>query len=243
MDANERQSGGVGAIHESPAEEPCGRDGAFAAAMGKGRVVSHGEEHVVDDYKTVIDISKHFEARLEDEFGASGRGLHERISSCERALPNDVAKKLRLIATIRNKLIHENYDSIADLIPPEEFEEVCRAAEDELNKASGSGRRPVRDGGNRITCPWCGGRAMSRFGRFFLGVRTVKCRQCGNRVGIAKRAVALLYLVFAFDILLLVLALARDSIGLIVLTGMVFLFLCYINSKWVRRGPLVKRDR
>ena len=197
----------------------------------------------MDDYRTVIDVSKHFEARLEDEFGASGRGLHERISSCERALPDGVAKKLRLIATIRNKLIHENYDSIADLISPEEFEEVCRAAEDELDKASGSGRRPVKDGGDPIACPWCGGRAMSRFGRFFLGVRTVKCRQCGNPVGVGMGAVALLYLVFAFDIVLLALALARDSIGLIVLAGAVFLFLCYINAKWVRHGPLVKRGK
>ena len=83
---------------------------------------------------------------------------------------------------------------------------------------------------------------MSRFGRFFLWVRTVRCRQCGNPVGVAKGAVALLYLVFAFDLLLWVLALARGSTGLIALAGLVFMLLWYVNSRWVRRGPLVKRD-
>lgn len=64
------------------------------------------------DMKLVIIASKNLESVLEKEFGATGRGLHEKISSVQD-IPPDIQRKLRKIATIRNKLIHDvGYDSV-----------------------------------------------------------------------------------------------------------------------------------
>jgi len=57
--------------------------------------------------ETVINISKKAEHILGNEYGAQGRGLHEKISSVERKLPQPLVKKLRYVATIRNNFVHE----------------------------------------------------------------------------------------------------------------------------------------
>jgi hypothetical protein len=46
---------------------------------------------------------------LEKYYGASGQGLHERINCVEEMLSRKTIQKLRYIATIRNKVVHE-YD-------------------------------------------------------------------------------------------------------------------------------------
>jgi len=56
---------------------------------------------------TAIRYSKEIEGLLETQMGAEGRGLHEKASSVEHQLPSDLLKKLRYIATIRNKVVHE----------------------------------------------------------------------------------------------------------------------------------------
>jgi len=56
----------------------------------------------------VIKISKRLESILVDRFGAEGKGLHEKLSSVQDKIPKAVANKIRWIATIRNKLIHED---------------------------------------------------------------------------------------------------------------------------------------
>ena len=58
------------------------------------------------DIKLVIIASKNLEALLEEHFGASGRGLHEKITSAQD-LPDDLKRRMRRVATVRNKLIHE----------------------------------------------------------------------------------------------------------------------------------------
>lgn len=68
--------------------------------------------------ETVIRLSKTAEHILETDYAAEGRGLHEKLSSAERKIPPALFKKLRYVATIRNKLVHElNYE----LENPEEF--------------------------------------------------------------------------------------------------------------------------
>lgn len=63
----------------------------------------------------MIKASKELEYFLELEFKASGKGLHEKISSVQGDLPQDIVKKMRYLATIRNKLIHERgFDAIPD---------------------------------------------------------------------------------------------------------------------------------
>ncbi len=91
------------------------------------------------DVKLVIVASKHLEAVLEKDFGGSGRGLHEKISSSSGEIPADVKRKLRKIATIRNKLIHElGYDAVDQ---PEQFRadfHSAIAALRDIAKARGS---------------------------------------------------------------------------------------------------------
>jgi hypothetical protein len=69
-------------------------------------------EYSTNDYELVIKASKALEAQLQREFHSQGKGLHEHINSVAGqqqggGLPEAVVKKLRFIATIRNKLIHE----------------------------------------------------------------------------------------------------------------------------------------
>lgn len=65
-------------------------------------------------YELVIKISKDLEILLEDEFGASGRGLHEKISSVQTELPAPLVKRMRYLATIRNRLVHGDIASVPD---------------------------------------------------------------------------------------------------------------------------------
>jgi hypothetical protein len=51
--------------------------------------------------------SKRLESLLESRFGAKGRGLHEKLTSVEKRIPQDVRKSIRWVATVRNKLVHE----------------------------------------------------------------------------------------------------------------------------------------
>lgn len=58
-------------------------------------------------YEIVIENSKDLEGRLA-KVGATGKGLHEKISSVSSLLAPELVKELRAVATIRNKLIHED---------------------------------------------------------------------------------------------------------------------------------------
>ncbi len=67
----------------------------------------------MSDIELVIKNSKKLEGLLEKHFAATGRGLHEKVGSVERKLPDGVVRRLRFIATIRNKIVHEeSYDKI-----------------------------------------------------------------------------------------------------------------------------------
>ncbi len=79
------------------------------------------------DLELAIRWSKKIEAHLERAHRAAGRGLHEKLDSVERRLDEQTVRDLRFLATIRNKLVHEEgYDRIDDR---EEFRRrVSRAA-------------------------------------------------------------------------------------------------------------------
>ena len=61
------------------------------------------------DIDIVVTQSKALEALLEQKFGATGRGLHEKLSSIEYQLEAGLVKNIRWIATMRNKVVHENF--------------------------------------------------------------------------------------------------------------------------------------
>ncbi|ETV94319.1 hypothetical protein H310_11968 [Aphanomyces invadans] len=71
--------------------------------------------HSSNDYELVIKCSKELEYILECEFGATGKGLHEKITAVSGSLSPQLVKQMRFLATIRNKLIHERgFDRIPD---------------------------------------------------------------------------------------------------------------------------------
>lgn len=70
----------------------------------------------MSDLDLAISTAKKFETILSERFGAEGRGLHEKVTAAEANLPTDVTRALRFIATVRNKLVHEDgYGKIDDL--------------------------------------------------------------------------------------------------------------------------------
>lgn len=70
--------------------------------------------------------SKRFESLLERRYGALGRGLHEKIDSVGDDLPERAVRDLRLVATVRNKIVHEDrYDRIEG---KREYLAACRRA-------------------------------------------------------------------------------------------------------------------
>src|SRR5437868_12939459 len=82
------------------------------------------------DVELAITRTKTLEALLEAGLGATGRGLHEKVSSVEPRLPPPLVRKLRFVATIRNKIVHEaSYTALDDRAG---FVRACDEAEQEL---------------------------------------------------------------------------------------------------------------
>lgn len=87
----------------------------------------------MSDIENVVIRTRRLEKLLRVQYHAEGRGLHQLITSCEERLPHDVIGKLRFIATIRNKVVHEEdfaFDEIDD------FFKTCDSCEQELTPRS-----------------------------------------------------------------------------------------------------------
>ena len=61
----------------------------------------------MSDIEKVVMRTRTIEKLLRTQYHAEGKGLHQLITSCEERLPHDVVAKLRFIATVRNKVVHE----------------------------------------------------------------------------------------------------------------------------------------
>jgi hypothetical protein len=85
----------------------------------------------MNDYELAIKRCKRLEELLEQGFGASGRGLHEKLTSVQSRLPQSLIKKMRYIATVRNRLVHET--SVDRLDDKNGFETACNVAEQQLS--------------------------------------------------------------------------------------------------------------
>lgn len=68
----------------------------------------------MSDIERVIRASKSLEKLLEQQYGAVGRGLHEKASSVEDQLDAATLKSLRWVATMRNKVVHEDDFELPD---------------------------------------------------------------------------------------------------------------------------------
>jgi len=97
----------------------------------------------MSDIDLAVTRSQRLEQLLERDFGATGRGLHEKVSSIADSMPQDLVRKLRLVATVRNKVVHES-GRIED---KSRFLDAADAAERELKTIRdrrGRGPRGVR---------------------------------------------------------------------------------------------------
>lgn len=62
-----------------------------------------------------VTLSRKLESLLEAKYQATGKGLHEKVSSVEGKLPEALVKNLRYIATMRNSVVHQDGFVIEDL--------------------------------------------------------------------------------------------------------------------------------
>jgi len=69
----------------------------------------------MNQIEVAVKISRHLETLLEKNYQATGKGLHEKVTSVESRLDEALVKQLRYIATIRNSVVHEDGFIIADL--------------------------------------------------------------------------------------------------------------------------------
>ncbi|HET9958493.1 MAG TPA: hypothetical protein VFQ61_28560 [Polyangiaceae bacterium] len=91
------------------------------------------------DIETAVRGTQQLEALLEQKFGASGRGLHEKLSSVERQLPKALVRRMRWIATVRNEVVHEAA-SIRDL---REFKRAVTECSQQLSDTERSAVSPA----------------------------------------------------------------------------------------------------
>lgn len=68
----------------------------------------------MSDLKAIIDAVKGIESTLVEQFGAEGRGLHEKLTSVEAQVPSHLQRSIRYLATLRNKAMHEEGYEIKD---------------------------------------------------------------------------------------------------------------------------------
>lgn len=93
----------------------------------------------MSDLELAIRRSKRLEHRLRDAHGGTGRGLHELVSSIEAQLPRELVKRLRFVATMRNKLVHDL--DVRRLDDRSGFVTACDQCEKELDGLAGPAAR------------------------------------------------------------------------------------------------------
>lgn len=81
----------------------------------------------------VFNFTKQIEAELASKFGADGRGLHEKATHAQEYLDTNLLKKVRKIASVRNKLAHEVDYKIPSNI---DFENLCQSVLAEIRSIS-----------------------------------------------------------------------------------------------------------
>ncbi|AUI87276.1 DUF4145 domain-containing protein [Vibrio azureus] len=87
----------------------------------------------MSDIEKVVMRTRRLEKLLRTQYHADGKGLHQMITSCEDRLPHDVIAKLRFIATVRNKVVHEEDYTLNDR---KGFLHACDVCEKELTPRS-----------------------------------------------------------------------------------------------------------
>ncbi|BAC92869.1 conserved hypothetical protein [Vibrio vulnificus YJ016] len=92
------------------------------------------KEGTMSEIEQVVTRTRRLETLLRTQYHAEGKGLHQLVTSCEERLPHDVIGKLRFIATVRNKVVHEDNYQLDD---KQRFLAACDECEKELTPRSG----------------------------------------------------------------------------------------------------------
>ncbi|MDR9828836.1 DUF4145 domain-containing protein [Vibrio sp. FNV 38] len=87
----------------------------------------------MSDIEKVVIRTRRLEKLLRVQYHAEGVGLEQLVSSCEERLPHDVIGRLRFVATIRDKVVHEEDFAFNEM---DEFIEVCEVCEEGLTPRS-----------------------------------------------------------------------------------------------------------
>jgi hypothetical protein len=88
---------------------------------------------MADALTQIIQMAQTLESLLTQRYQAIGRGLHEKLDSVELSVPEQACKQIRFIATLRNKIVHEDA-SLAE----EKLEAVKRAYRSVLDALDGA---------------------------------------------------------------------------------------------------------
>ncbi|NLS13639.1 DUF4145 domain-containing protein [Vibrio sp. SM6] len=88
----------------------------------------------MSDIEKVVVRTRRLESLLRRQYHAQGKGLHQLINSCEERLPHAVVGKLRFIASVRNRMVHEENARLDDR---RGFLAACDFCERELTPRSG----------------------------------------------------------------------------------------------------------
>ncbi|HJW23562.1 MAG TPA: hypothetical protein VJ576_01585 [Rhodocyclaceae bacterium] len=115
-----------------------------------------------------VEIARRLESAL-TAAGATGKGLHEKTTSVEGMLPAPAVRKLRFIASVRNKIVHE--DTILSDAEFSAFTESGKLAMEELEAAiPKKARRKARARGKSPSRP-ASGADSGRFARTGTALR------------------------------------------------------------------------
>ncbi|MFB9137466.1 DUF4145 domain-containing protein [Vibrio olivae] len=87
----------------------------------------------MSDIEKVVLRTRKLEQLLRVQYHAEGKGLHQLVTSCEERLPHKIVAKLRYVATIRNKIVHEDDYKLDDRAG---FLSACDECEKELTPRS-----------------------------------------------------------------------------------------------------------
>jgi hypothetical protein len=66
----------------------------------------------MSDIDIAVKGAKKIEAFLVTNFGAVGRGLHDKLSSVENRIPPKLQKQIRFVASVRNAVVHEEGENL-----------------------------------------------------------------------------------------------------------------------------------
>jgi len=85
----------------------------------------------MSDLQTVVSGAKTIEKVLVEEFGAKGRGLYANMASSRIPIPQALQRRIRYVAAMRNKSVHELRFDLGD---PAAFTERCARLVEELRE-------------------------------------------------------------------------------------------------------------